>query len=85
MNLDQLREIRRVLTDRESQISYWRRIIQARLDPPGRRAQAWGDHRGPQRILSQQMGANNRKGMLSLEAGKGTADSRPPTTYGTAG
>ena len=32
MTLDQLREMRKVLTERESQISYWRRIIQARLD-----------------------------------------------------
>lgn len=71
MNLDQLREIRRVLTDRESQISYWRRIIQARLDLLRDGALKRGATiEGLQRILSQQMGANNRKGMLSLKPEK---------------
>lgn len=67
MSLEQLREMRKVLTDRESQISYWRRIIQARLDLLRDGAVKRGATiEGLQRILSQQMGANSRKGMLSL-------------------
>lgn len=68
LSLTQLREVRRVLTERESQVSYWRRIIQARLDllrdgAVKRGATVEGLHR----ILSQQMGANTRKGILSLQ------------------
>lgn len=67
MSLDQLREMRRVLTERESQVSYWRRIIQARLDLLRDGSLKRGATiEGLQRILSQQMGANSRKGMLSL-------------------
>lgn len=67
MSLEELREMRKVLTDRESQISYWRRIIQARLDLLRDGSVKRGATvEGLQRILSQQMGANSRKGMLSL-------------------
>ena len=67
MTLDQLREMRKVLTERESQISYWRRIIQARLDLLRDGALKRGATiEGLQRILTQQMGVNNRKGILSV-------------------
>ncbi len=66
--LAQLREIRRILTERESRVSYWRRIIQARLDLLRDGAVKRGASvEGLQRILSQQMGANSRKGMLSVQ------------------
>lgn len=68
LSLPQLREIRRILTERESQVSYWRRIIQARLDLLRDGAVKRGATvEGLQRILSQQMGANSRKGILSLQ------------------
>lgn len=68
LTLAQLREIRRVLTERESHVSYWRRIIQARLDLMRDGAVKRGATvEGLQRILSQQMGANSRKGILSLQ------------------
>jgi hypothetical protein len=67
MTLDQLRQMRKILTERESQISYWRRIIQARLDLLRDGALKRGATiEGLQRILSQQMGVNNRKGILSV-------------------
>ena len=65
--LEKLRKVRQLLTERENQVSYWRRIIQARLDllrdgAVKRGATVEGLHR----ILSQQMGANSRKGILSV-------------------
>lgn len=65
--LTDLRDIRRQLTEREHQVSYWRRIIQARLDLLREGAAPRGTTvEGLHRILSQQMGTNSRKGMLKV-------------------
>ncbi|MGB3675718.1 MAG: hypothetical protein WA988_14890 [Candidatus Nanopelagicales bacterium] len=66
--LEKLRKVRQLLTERENQVSYWRRIIQARLDLLRDGAVKRGvTVEGLHRILSQQMGANSRKGILSVQ------------------
>jgi len=65
--LDQLRECRKVLTARESQISYWRRIIQARLDLVRDSAiHGVATLEGLERVLTRQLSGNQRLGMLSV-------------------
>ncbi len=68
LELDQLRERRKALTEREAQVSYWRRIIQARLDLI-RDSSIHGaaTAEGLERVLTQQLGANQRLGILSVQ------------------
>lgn len=69
-SLAELRQRRKELTDREGLVSYWRRIIQARLDllrvgNVGKGATLVGLNQ----ILSEHAGANNRKVFMSVEQG----------------
>ena len=68
LTLTDLRQLRRDLTARESHISYWRRIIQARLDLLTDGVAKNGATRdGLRRILTRQMGTNNRLGLMSVQ------------------
>lgn len=68
LTLDELRECRKVLTMRESQISYWRRIIQARLDLVRDSAiHGVATVEGLERVLTRQLGGNQRLGILSVQ------------------
>src|SRR6059058_190459 len=74
LSLDDLRAYRRTLTTEEDQVSYWRRIIQARLDVV--RAvtlgPADGEHLRP--VLSQNRVASCRTALISVVP----ADDIPP-------
>lgn len=68
LSLAQLRARRKELQAHESHVSYWRRIIQARLDLLEEgvvKHGASGD--GLQRVLTQRLGVNNRLGLLSVQ------------------
>jgi len=66
--ISELREYRKVLTERESQISYWRRIIQARLDLVRDSAiRGVATIEGLERVLTRQLGGNQRLGVLSVQ------------------
>lgn len=67
MSLDELRQYRRDLNAREGQVSYWRRILQARLDLMRDGSIKHGaTTEGLRRVLTRQLGSNNRLGLLSV-------------------
>jgi len=70
--LAELRELRQTMIKLENQVSYWRRIIQARLDlvRDGSLKRS-ASIEGLQRILSQQLGNNNRKVLMDVQSGFG--------------
>jgi len=74
LSLDELREYRRTLTAEEDQVSYWRRIIQARLDVlrAGTLGAADGEHLRP--VLSDRRVSGGRTAMISVVP----ADDIPP-------
>jgi hypothetical protein len=59
LSLDALREYRKVLSSEESRVSYWRRIIQARMDLLVAGADADGDTLRPV-LTDQRVGAGRR-------------------------
>ncbi len=68
LGLQELREHRRVLTERENRVSYWRRIMQARIDLVRTGALRRGASiEGLQEVLSQQLGTNSRKAHLPVQ------------------
>jgi hypothetical protein len=74
LSLDELRDYRRTLTGEEDQVSYWRRIIQARLDVlrAGTLGAADGEHLRP--VLSNERIASSRTALISVVP----ADDIPP-------
>jgi hypothetical protein len=66
LSLDELRDYRRTLTAEEDQVSYWRRIIQARLDVlrAGTLGSADGRHLRP--VLTDSREAVARTAMVSV-------------------
>lgn len=74
LSLEALREYRRTLTAEEDQVSYWRRIIQARLDVlrAGTLRVADGEHLRP--VLSDRRVSGGRTAMISVVP----ADDIPP-------
>jgi hypothetical protein len=66
LSLDELRDFRRTLTAEEDQVSYWRRIIQARLDVlrAGALGTADGQHLRP--VLSDSRIASSRTALISV-------------------
>src|SRR4051812_5860018 len=74
LSLDDLRAYRRTLTTEEDQVSYWRRIIQARLDVvrAGTLGPADGEHLRP--VLSHDRVTSSRTALISLVP----ADDIPP-------
>ncbi len=67
LSLVELRERRAKLADLEGQISYWRRIIQARLDLLRDGSLRRGATvEGLQRVLSKHLGSNSRKVLLDV-------------------
>jgi hypothetical protein len=74
LSLDELRAYRRTLTSEEDQVSYWRRIIQARLDVlrAGTLGAADGEHLRP--VLSDHRVASSRTALISVVP----ADDIPP-------
>ena len=74
LSLDELRDYRRTLTTEEDQVSYWRRIIQARLDVlrAGTLSPADGEHLRP--VLADHRIAQSRTALVSV----GPAEDIPP-------
>jgi hypothetical protein len=74
LSLDELREFRRTLTAEEDQVSYWRRIIQARLDVlrAGTLGTVDGQHLRP--VLTDRRVARSRTALISVVP----ADDIPP-------
>jgi len=74
LSLAELRDYRRTLTAEEDQVSYWRRIIQARLDVlrAGTLGAVDGRHLRP--VLSDARVANNRTALVTVVP----ADDIPP-------
>jgi hypothetical protein len=74
LTLDALRDYRRTLTSEEDQVSYWRRIIQARLDVlrAGALGSADGQHLRP--VLTDDRIASSRTALVSVVP----ADDIPP-------
>jgi hypothetical protein len=74
LSLDELRDFRRTLTAEEDQVSYWRRIIQARLDVlrAGTLASVDGRHLRP--VLTDSRVASSRTALVSVVP----ADDIPP-------
>jgi hypothetical protein len=74
LSLDDLREYRRTLTAEEDQVSYWRRIIQARLDVlrAGTLGLADGEHLRP--VLTNDRIAISRTALVAVVP----ADDIPP-------
>jgi hypothetical protein len=74
LSLDDLRAYRRTLTTEEDQVSYWRRIIQARLDVvrAGTLGPADGEHLRP--VLTHDRVTSSRTALISLVP----ADDIPP-------
>jgi hypothetical protein len=66
LSLDALREFRRTLTTEEAKVSYWRRIIQARLDVvrAGTLGSSDGAHLRP--VLTDARVAGSRKALLEV-------------------
>jgi hypothetical protein len=66
LSLDDLRAYRRTLTTEEDQVSYWRRIIQARLDVlrAGTLASVDGEHLRP--VLTDDRIASSRTALISV-------------------
>ncbi len=72
MSLDDLRQLRMRLTEQEGQISYWRRILQARLDLLVDGTTHHGvTVDGLNRVLSEQLGRPARKAMLNIQPPEG--------------
>jgi hypothetical protein len=74
LSLDALRDYRRTLTSEEDQVSYWRRIIQARLDVlrAGTLGTVDGEHLRP--VLTDDRIASSRTALVSVVP----ADDIPP-------
>ena len=74
LSLEELRDFRRTLTAEEDQVSYWRRIIQARLDVlrAGALGVADGEHLRP--VLTDSRVASSRTALVSVVP----ADDIPP-------
>ncbi|GAC1442977.1 MAG: hypothetical protein NVSMB55_15230 [Mycobacteriales bacterium] len=74
LSLDELRDFRRTLTAEEDQVSYWRRIIQARLDVlrAGTLGDVDGQHLRP--VLTDSRIASSRTAVVSVVP----ADGVPP-------
>jgi hypothetical protein len=74
LSLDALRDYRRTLTSEEDQVSYWRRIIQARLDVlrAGTLGTADGEHLRP--VLTSDRIASSRTALVTVVP----ADEIPP-------
>ena len=74
LTLDDLRAYRRTLTSEEDQVSYWRRIIQARLDVlrAGTLGNSDGEHLRP--VLTNDRLASSRTALVSVVP----ADDIPP-------
>jgi hypothetical protein len=74
LSLDALRDYRRTLTSEEDQVSYWRRIIQARLDVlrAGALGTVDGEHLRP--VLTDDRIASSRTALVSVVP----ADDIPP-------
>ena len=74
LSLDELRDYRRTLTSEEDQVSYWRRIIQARLDVlrAGALGTVDGEHLRP--VLTDDRVASSRTALVSVVP----ADDIPP-------
>ncbi|MCU1592075.1 MAG: hypothetical protein JWP11_3331 [Frankiales bacterium] len=74
LSLNDLRDYRRTLTSEEDQVSYWRRIIQARLDVlrAGTLGSADGGHLRP--VLTDDRVASSRTALISVVP----ADDIPP-------
>lgn len=67
LSMDELRLRRKELSNCESHVSYWRRIIQARLDLIAEGVVKHGASKdGLQRVLSHRLGVNNRLGLLAV-------------------
>ena len=65
--LEEIRQIRNDLKDLENRVSYWRRIIQARLDLLRDGSISRGATvEGLSRVLSKHLGPNNRKAVLTV-------------------
>lgn len=66
LSLDALRDYRRTLTSEEDQVSYWRRIIQARLDVlrAGTLGSSDGQHLRP--VLTDARVASSRTALVSV-------------------
>ncbi len=74
MSLDDLRHLRQQLNDQEVRVSYWRRILQARLDLLVDGATHNGATvDGISRVLSDRRGRPQRASMLSLAPTEGSA------------
>lgn len=72
LSLSQVRSRRTKLIELEGRVSYWRRIIQARLDllcDGSLRRGTTVD--GLQRVLSQQLGSNNRLALMDVQPAGG--------------
>jgi hypothetical protein len=68
LTIEELRECRKALTSREAQMSYWRRIIQARLDLVRDSAiHGVATVEGLERVLTRHLGGNQRLGILSVQ------------------
>ncbi len=73
LSLDELRDYRGQLVTEETRVSYWRRILQARLDL----VLDTGDHRAMARlrnVLNEHASSSHRLALLPLQA----ADDSPP-------
>lgn len=66
LSLDELREFRRTLTSEEDQVSYWRRIIQARLDVLRAGALGSADGRHLRPVLTDSRVAISRTALVSV-------------------
>jgi hypothetical protein len=67
LSLDQLRSYRQALSDEENRVSYWRRIVQARLDLV--REGSTGDpahNKNLRQILGQAHGRTNRTALVTV-------------------
>jgi hypothetical protein len=74
VELAELRAMRFGLNDEESKVSYWRRVIQARIDLLGARERP-GDHgEGLSRVLADARSSHRRLAALKVES----VDSLPP-------
>ena len=73
LSLPELRLERQSLTKLEGQVSYWRRILQARIDlMRDGMIKRGATVEGLQRVLSQQLGQNNRLALMSVQPGHDT-------------
>jgi len=72
LSLDGLREYRRALSDEEHRVSYWRRILQARLDLVASGTTSRGvDHERLRPLLAPQRVGAGRRALTSVVHGDG--------------